>query len=480
MPLITTQADCIVFSSASGSDTLQGAINAAQSAQKPLFIAGGVYTTPALSITASLTVWAAKNSVIIRSSTGNAVSLSIHAASGRMADVVLSGLSFDGESKSLASGASGLVNFSQVDRIVVEDCFFWRSNGTGLYLNNTSGRVSSNGFDTCNTGIYSTNGWGITIENNTLFNSQNNGIYVTREPYAASSLGFDGTTIHRNRITQTLNTSGGSGQFGNAILCSIVQFVRITDNIISGANYSAIRANFCSDMVISGNQINNAKETAIFVENPSDFSPGWSNVTISANTLNGVGGGIHLVNNNAGSRRASVIGNAIYNSLKNSFPEYTSPDTNPANKYTRITYGSGVIISADCIAESNVIENTAGPGIMLSLAGTWNSQTQTNPDRNTISAIVSKNILKYCQVGIGYNDWDTRGFAEIAGNIIVGATSAQIIQMQATNLSGVPGNPNNGFGPYAIVSGASDQGSTSNAVTNRFSFDRNKVVPATN
>ncbi len=42
MTKIIVQPDCIVFSSDSGTDTLQDAINSAQSAGIPLSIAGGV------------------------------------------------------------------------------------------------------------------------------------------------------------------------------------------------------------------------------------------------------------------------------------------------------------------------------------------------------------------------------------------------------------------------------------------------------
>ena len=116
--------------------------------------------------------------------------------------------------------------------------------------------------------------------------------------------------------------------------------------------------------------------------------------------------------------------------------------------------------------------------IVVAVAGTYNTSTQTNPDKNTVTANVARNTVKYCQIGIGYNDFDARGYAEISQNIIVGAASAQIIEVQPTNLSGVPGNPNNQFGPFAAVSGATDQGNTSNAIATRFLFNRNKIVPS--
>ena len=273
------------------------------------------------------------------------MSLAIGSTGGRIGDVVLKGLSFDGEAKPFAEGAAWLASAVQTDRLVIEDCSFWRSTGAGLSLVNSGGRVSGNSFDTCDTAISSTDGAGLSIEDNTIYNSSNNGIWVQQQPYGV--VGFDGTLIHRNRISLTNNNSGGSGQFGNAIRCEQAQYLRITDNMISGANYSAIRCNVCTDVVISGNIVMNVRETAIFVENPGELAAGWSNIVVSGNTLNTVGGGIHLVNTNAGARIASITGNTIYKAVQNQFPEYSTPDANPASEYTRITYGTGVVAGAD-------------------------------------------------------------------------------------------------------------------------------------
>jgi len=254
----------------------------------------------------------------------------------------------------------------------------------------------------------------------------------------------------------------------------------ITDNIISIANYSAVRVAYCRDVVISGNVAQSIRETAIFVENPADYAGGWSNISVVSNVLNNVGLGISLVNCNAGSRRATVVGNTIYKAQKNSFPEWTTPDTNPISQYTRITQGVGIWGGADTIIEGNTVEQTASAAIVAIFGGTWNSQTQSAPDRNTVTTIVSGNNVKYCDVGVGYTDDDSRTFGEVSGNTIIGAVRAQIIKMYVTSLAGVPGIPNNGFGPPDIVSGAPDQGGVSSAVSNRWSFFRNKIVASTN
>ncbi len=480
MPLITQTPNAIVFSTAPGSNTLQGAINQAQSTQLPLFISAGVYTFPPATITAPVTITAIKDSVQLRSSTSNAFSISVGSGtnSSRVAGVVLRGLNFDGENKPLASSIPGLANFWNADRLVVEDCFFWQSAQSGVYLYGSEGRISSNRCDSCNESITGVNTQGMTLENNYLTNSLNNGIQFHVEPWGSNS--FDGVVMHRNRIYTVNNNQGGSGQFGNAIVCTGLQFVRITDNIISIANYSAVRVAYCRDVVISGNVAQSIRETAIFVENPADYAGGWSNISVVSNVLNNVGLGISLVNCNAGSRRATVVGNTIYKAQKNSFPEWTTPDTNPISQYTRITQGVGIWGGADTIIEGNTVEQTASAAIVAIFGGTWNSQTQSAPDRNTVTTIVSGNNVKYCDVGVGYTDDDSRTFGEVSGNTIIGAVRAQIIKMYVTSLAGVPGIPNNGFGPPDIVSGAPDQGGVSSAVSNRWSFFRNKIVASTN
>jgi uncharacterized secreted repeat protein (TIGR03808 family) len=474
MPLITTTAVNIVFSAATGADTLQNAINLAQSSGLPLFIAPGVYMQASVTITAPVTIHARKDSVQLRSPDGNAFTLRIGAgtAAPRVAGVVLSGLNFDGENKPLAAGQNGLAQFYNADRLVVEDCFFWRSKKSGVYLYGSEGRVSGNRYDNCVTSITSVNGVGMAIEGNYLTNSLDNGIECYRAPWATTQSYFDGTLIHRNRIYSVLNNSGGSGQWGNGIVCNGLQYLRISDNFVSSVNFSAIRVNYCSDVVVSGNQAAFAREVAIFVENPADYAGGWKGVVLNGNTLNDVGGGIVCVNTNAGSRRASIVGNSIGNVRKKSFTEYSSGTT---GGYTRITHGVGIWLACDCVAEGNTVEYAEAAGIAAIFGGTWNGQANT--DRSAVTAIVANNILKFCNVGVGYSDSDARTYAEISGNVIIGS-AMNIVRMAVTSLP-APAPAGNFYGPPAPVTGAPDMGNTSNVIATRWSFNRNKIVPAT-
>lgn len=466
MPLITSTPSNIVFSNASGSDTLQGAIDRAQANGLPLFIAPGVYTQAPVIVSAPITIYARKDSVVLKSPGAAAFSISVGSSSSSavIRGVVLQGLNIDGENKPTGNG---LAQFYNSERMVVEDCFFWRSASSGIYLQNSEGRITGNRCDNCVKGIVSVNGAAVAIEANYISNAKDNGIQCYHNPWATTQTFFDGVIIHGNRIYTTLNQSGGEGQNGNAIICSGLQYLRISDNLVWNANFSAIRIDYCRDVVISGNQIFATMEVAIFVENPADYPGGWRNVVVAANTIDNAGGGIVCANNNAGSRSATITGNTISNIKRNSFPLSTG--------YNHVTHGVGIWLAADCVVSGNTIENAESAGIAAIFSGTWNGSL---PDRNSIAAIVSGNIVKYCNVGIGYSDNDFRTHCDISGNTIVGAATFQIVKMAATSLP-APAPAGNLYGPPAPVNGSPEMGSVTNSVTTRWTFSRNKIVART-
>ena len=78
--------------------------------------------------------------------------------------------------------------------------------------------------------------------------------------------GDDGTIITGNRIADTGAAEGGTGQWGNAINVFRTDDVIISDNIISGSAFSAIRANSARGIQIVGNNCRDSGETAIYAE----------------------------------------------------------------------------------------------------------------------------------------------------------------------------------------------------------------------
>lgn len=478
MPKIDIDLDAIVFSNATGTDTLQGAINQAISQKKPLYIAQGVYSVNSVTINNSVKICAAKGSVTLQSTGSNAFFMTIESATAgaRISDIIIEGLRFDGQNEAFSGGLArpGLIRGQNIDRLTIQDCFFLNSQRAGVDLNACAGFVSRNEIVNCRTGIFANNSVGLIIEDNYLRDSKDNGIMVWRGNQA-----FDGSIIERNKIYTINNDTGGSGQFGNGIFVFLANSVTTTDNIILNSKYSAIRYSSSSNAIIKGNQISSARECAIFVEAPDESRPAYEGVCVQGNTIFDAGEGIKVVNSNPGSRRASVIGNAIKNVTTKTFDEWVTPTKNAGDRYTRVTNACAIIGNSDIVANDNVVENCSIAGIVLDIRGSFNSAAGTVRDQNTVMGIAHGNIVKDCPIGIGYNDFDARGFIDIADNIIGGATNASITLVNVTNLSGVPGLPTNGFGPYAREPGAPDAGGSSDPITDRVSITRNKVVPKT-
>ena len=365
------------------------------------------------------------------SSTGFAVSISVE--NSPVEDVEISGITLDGQNKPFSvSGRPGLIRARTANRLKISNCFFMNSSQAGIDLELAAGIISANEFWNNKVALNSVSGTGLIISNNYIRDSRDNGIIVSR-----GTKGFDGTIVKSNRIYTVNNETGGSGQFGNAIMLYRLDSVIVTENVISSANYSGIRANACSNVAITGTQILYNRECAIFVENPwVAAGVPYQGIVVTNNSIFDSGEGIKINNPEIKNIRTSVIGNTIQNVNTKTFSEWSSPDRNPSNQYTRITNACGIINSSDAAMTGNTIEDCSVAGIVIHLAGTWNPATQSRPDQKTVVASVIGNTVRNSAIGIGYNDADNRGYAEIAGNGIFGATNGSITCVHVTDLSG--------------------------------------------
>ncbi len=377
MPKIDIALNAIIFSNAAGTDTLQGAINQAIVTSKPLYIAQGVYTVTTLTINNSVKIYATKNSVTIRSSGTSCFFIAIESATqgARISDVVIEGIILDGENKPFTGGLSrpGLIRAQNVDRLTVQDCFVGRSDGSGIDVSSVTGFFLQNEFVDCRNALSSVNSIALTIRNNTIRDSKDNGIIISR-----SAQNADGSLITGNKIFTVNNVTGGSGQFGNGVFVFLSNNITVTENIFTNCNYSAVRFAHSSNSVISNNQISGTRETAIFVEAPDDTQASYQGATINGNTIFDAGNGINVVNSNAGSRRATISANTIKNLTQKSFDGWVSPTRNAADRYTITTIASGITGSADISVTSNVIESCAVTGIVLAVSGTFNTDRFTD------------------------------------------------------------------------------------------------------
>lgn len=479
MPKLYTTNSVLTFTNDTGTDTLQGAVNTAVSTRKPLHIAAGTYTFTGLTITGPVKIYGTKGSTILKPPAGATVAARIaigsSPAGSRITDVMLEGLTIQGLDLPITGNAFGtplgLVHAVKVDRLVVSDCYVGQSQGSGIQANECAGLIDNNEFWNCRTGVGLSLCVGMVVERNYIRDSKDNGINVSRvSPPNYTAASFDGAIIRANRIFTVDNATGGSGEFGNAIICTLAQGVSVMDNITSNTRYSGIRLNACAHSIVANNQILSARETGLFVECLGPDATGYTGITVTGNTLEKVGVGISVVNSDNGARRVTVTGNSVSNLRADTFVQWSSPDRNPANAYTTTNFAIGIMVAGtDIVVQGNTVEgkpaadSTPRMGVYLYSTGDWNPATNSVRSQTSAASILANNIIKSCPTGIGYVDQDQRGYAEVSGNIIIGAnTGTNIIRVQQDTQP---------------LGGQSDIGMTSTPIGDRYSFDRNKVVP---
>lgn len=451
--LITTDS-LLTYNNTTGTDTLQGAINAAIISKKPLFIAAGTYDLTAnITINGSVKIFGARNSTIIRTPTNAAQAFIINVGYGsgtsRISDVTIEGLTLQGADKAISghnsfSNPLGLITAKYVDRLIVRECFFQQSQGAGVQATGCTGVISDNETWSCRSGIRTKLSTSIVIERNLIRDSKDNGINVERvDPTDTLKTSFEGAVIRANRIFSVDNNTGGSGQFGNGIVCTFASGVTITENITSYTNYSGIRLNACSTSIVSNNQLYEARETALFVESLGSEVAGYEGVIVSGNVIDRSGNGIAVVNPEKYARRVSVTGNSVANLTVRQFEEWGAESRDPAVSRNAVTEAIGIrMAGADIVCTGNTLEACAGLGLFVYSAGDWipgEGQTPgTRRSNASVGTIVANNLVKSCRIGIGFNDWDNRGHAEIAGNMMIGSNVAHVrrVGQQGQDLAG--------------------------------------------
>jgi uncharacterized secreted repeat protein (TIGR03808 family) len=490
MPKLYTTNSFLTFTNDTGTDTLQGAVNTAVSTKKPLHIAAGTYTFTGLTVTGAVKIYGTKGATILKPPAGATSAAIIRIESSpvgnRISDVTIEGLQLQGLDLPISghvwNNPLGLITAKLVDRLAIRDCYITQSQNAGIQLTGSAGLVENNEFWSCRTGIYVYKGLGMVLEANYIRDSKDNGIVFDRFDAAnPNTPSFEGAVVRANKIYTVDNATGGSGQFGNGVICTQSHGITLTGNIISNTNYSGIRLNACSTSVVSGNQIYNARETALFVESLGPDVDGYKGVTVSGNTIDFSGNGISIANPSNGARRVTVTGNTVSNLTIRQFDEWMSADRNPATRYTMRSYAVGIAAEgSDTLVEGNILENCAGLGMSLYSSGDWNPATQTRRTNASVVTLVANNIIKACPIGVGFTMNDVRGHANISGNAIVGSSNGAIVPVHKTDITGAD-NPNNlnlaMAGPWVRDVGSSDVGMASTPIGDRYSFDRNKVVP---
>lgn len=416
MAYVTTQPEVVTYSG-NGSD-LQAAVNAAIAAGKSLYIAPGTYDVTNIGIGDPLRIFGTPGKVILRPASGAAYALYV----GAFTDVVIEGIVFDGAGRTLVADA-GLATRSILavkraraagSRIRITNCTFRNSPHAGLQIYAVSAHVSNCRFEGLVDGVFVRDGDGVHIVDNDFVGNAGNAIYVDRENAGTNGVltpGFDGTVISGNRIdTVTQSDPSSTGWEGNGVLLLKTSGVHVTDNVIKGCALSAVRANCCTDTVITGNSCQVIGETAIYMEailsGITSVAPGHGAV-VTGNLVDDAATGITLANFNFGGRLGVVHGNLLRNLVVKTVAAGT------ANQYS--TGGTGVIVEGDVNVNGNVVESAARIGVVLG----------TNDFTDDL--LCTDNLIRNSPIGIGFADTSPTGGRDaqiyIASNMVAHYTN---------------------------------------------------------
>jgi uncharacterized secreted repeat protein (TIGR03808 family) len=306
--------------------------------------------------------------------------------------VQLSNLVLDGNHVKLMDG-HGLVHLTQGRAIRIADCMIVNAGGNGIMLQAIEGEVTGNTvLGAADYAIFSNDAAGLRIAGNTVRGAGNNGISVWR-----SAPGDDGTLVVDNRVEDTKNTSGGSGQWGNAISVFRADNVIVRGNRIDTAAYSAVRGNTASNIQIVGNTCSGLGEVAIYAE----F--GFHGAVIANNIVDGAAVGVSVTNFKDHGGRLAVVQSNLIRNLRRGRPD------------GRDVEAIGISAEADTVISGNVIETVKGTAI----ATGW------GPSLRDVT--VTGNLLRGADVGIAVSVVQEAGTVVIANNLIADTPLGAIV-----------------------------------------------------
>jgi uncharacterized secreted repeat protein (TIGR03808 family) len=301
--------------------------------------------------------------------------------------ITLAGVGFDGRDQ---GGDAPLVLAEGADDFTITNCRFTGTKGDGLRLEGSAGLVSGNRFARIGrSAIFSRDGKGVTIADNTISDIGNNGIQVwTSEPAEC------GTIVSNNRISRVDYTDGGTGQNGNGIIVFRAGNVIVEGNRIRDCAFSGVRNNAGANVHIVNNNISRMGEVAIYCE----F--GFSGAVVSGNIIEDTGLGISITNFDYKGRLATVANNVVRRCKGPGVLKETS--------------GTGIHCEGDAVITGNVVEETRDAGLSLG----WGPHSRT--------LLATGNIVRDARIGIRFSRTAGADKVLIANNRIAGAREAAI------------------------------------------------------
>jgi uncharacterized secreted repeat protein (TIGR03808 family) len=370
------------------SASLQRAIDRAAADRVPLVLPPGFYRAGGLRLPSGAHIIGIRGATRLVFAGGASL-----LAAERAETVSLTGLILDGLLRPLPPNR-GLVHFEHTGGVRIADCAILASGRHGIRFAAVAGDVTGSTItDAADVALLSSDASGLIIAGNTIGNSGNNGIVIIR-----GVAGRDGTMVLDNRIEDTSNRDGGSGQFGNAVNAYRAGDVIVRGNLIRRSAFSGVRGNSASAIQIVGNTVHECGETALY----SEFS--FEGAIIANNMVDGAQTGVSVTNFNEGGRLATVQGNIFRNLARQ--------NANPGE-----LNGIGIYVEADTAVNGNVVDTADAAGIAIG----WG--------RYLRDVAVTGNVVRKTPIGIAVSVVPGAGSALISANLLSQVSRGAIIGM---------------------------------------------------
>lgn len=370
------------------SGKLQTMIDSAARDNTPLFLPPGNYNVSNLTLPDNTRITGVPGATrLLYGGDGHLIS------ADKAKRIELSGVVLDGGNRWLADYAGGLLQFTGVDEVLIDNCEIAGSRKHALQLERCGGRIERCRISgAADAGLYSVQSAGLTVTDNTVEDCGNGGILVHRW-----DKGEDGSVVTGNRIARIGANDGGTGQNGNGINIFRAGGVLVSGNRIADCAFTAVRANSASNVQITGNQCLRSGETAIFCE----FE--FEGAIVSNNLVDAAANGIAIANFDKGGRLASVTGNIIRNlSLTGPYPQESG-------------FGIGISAEADTLIASNLIENAPLWGLKLG----WGPYLR--------NLVATGNIIRQTPIGCAVSVVEGAGSAVISDNLFQQAEKGAVL-----------------------------------------------------
>ncbi len=312
----------------------------------------------------------------------------------RIRRAAVQGLAIDGQAIRLAE-RGGLLQGDEVHDLSVVECEFRNGSVNGVALNRTGGRIERSRFSNLrDTGLFSLDSRGLTIEGNQLEDLGNNGIQLWR-----SQAGEDNSQVRGNRITRVRNDAGGTDLTATGSCCSARGGVIVEGNTLRDCALTFVRNNSGSGVQILGNSGRRCGEVAYY----SEFA--FEGAILSNNLAEDCAQGFNITNLDHGGRLAVCANNLIRRVRKGLAPKGKVP-----------IGGIGIHVEAEAAVTGNVIEDVSD--VAISLGWAWGVR----------NLLATGNVIRQTGVGIGVSLVEARERnVMIANNVIAGARLGAVV-----------------------------------------------------